>query len=599
MTVATQHGDIDDSGPGAAVEMNPLVPAERDNNHRDTMSVASTFAQQATRPRKHHDETPAEKVKRLAVHTAYTLLPPLSWIPNYRLAYLPRDIIGGLLMGVMCIPMCLGYAALVGIPLQMGLYSASIYSGVYFFFGNVGALSMGPVAELTFMLMSEKNLPSDPTDRAKTVQLIAFQCGIFSLALCLFKGGEIVRNSFARAIGDANSAAAGIVLIFVQLSDAFNFKSKKTALLHESIENLINGFKIATLYNLYAFLVFGVLFAYLMVMKKIPKMPSWVPHQLFVVVVAIIVSWLARLDQHIHLNIVKDVPSTFPDAGIPAMNHFSDVLVTSIVITLVAFLQMYSIATRVSTQVNANPELFATGCCALAAGFLGGMPGSASWSRAAVMEDVKVKSTLSSLITALFVFISAVGLTRVGTFYYLPKGALAAVIVAAATKLVDFTHAVWLFKHFKVDFLVWFTTFILTMFLGVQYGVLSGIGLSIVIVLFRVGMPKTYTLAYDPLNRAWVDARGDDELLVHREVHVWCYDSPLYFVNVHYVSETLQHSMEKENRRIQVIVIDCTRIRDIDASSVERLRVAVEQLPNSLRREGSSWRVLCPRFSTR
>jgi SulP family sulfate permease len=523
----------------------------------------------------------SERIQHGAKQLLFLALPPLTWIPQYAKADLPRDVIGGVIMGVMFIPMGLGYAALVGIPLQVGLYSAAIYSLVYGIFGNVGALSMGPVAEISLLLLSESSLPDEPSERAKVVALISFQVGFLALGFCIFKGGVVIRNSFARAVGNAYATAAGIIIIVVQLKDAVNVKGKSTVLLHQGIENIIRGLiDTNLLHAFYCFLCFSVLLGYLTAVKHLP-VPSWVPHQLIVVIVAILVTYLAQFNERFNLAIVKGVPSDFPEAGAPKFIQFSDVIVTSVVITLVSFLQMYSIATRVSNNVRANQELFACGLCAFLTGFLGGMPGSSSFSRCLVLEDVKAKTPLNSIVAAIVVFASAAGLTRLGVFYYLPKVALAAIIVSAAVKLVNFDHALWLFKLFKVDFLVWFTVFCLTLFLGVAYGILGGIGLSIIIVLFRVGIPKSYPLAYDPTTQSWIDASTDDELLVHRGVHVWCFDSPLYFVNVSYLTPQLQNSMDRAGRPISVVVIDCTRIRDIDASSVEQATV---QLRNTAKR---------------
>jgi SulP family sulfate permease len=538
-------------------------------------------------PRRIEGRTKKERwshwIRRQAKNTAVSAFPPLTWAPRYKRGNLLRDAIGGLVVGTMMIPLGLGYATLAKIPIQIGLYSAAIYAAVYGVFGNVAALGMGPVAEIT-LILTGANLPSGEEGRAQAVQLISLQVGILTLILSFIKGGVIIRHSFAKAVGDAYAAAAAIIIILVQLVDAFNLKNtKKTVLIHEILREIFTGLAETNINSLYSFLLFAAFTAYLISMKNIERVPSWIPHQMFVLIVGILITWLARLDERIELSITKDIPTTIPSPKIPDTQQFLDVLVSSVVITLVSFLQMYSIAIRVTDQhIGANQEMFANGMCALCAGVLGGMPGSSSFSVSGVCKDIGVRTPLRSILSAVVVLACFLGLVRLGVFYYLPKITLAAIIVSAVYGLVNFSHALWLFRVFKVDFCVWVVVFLLTIFLGVQYGVLSGIGLSIVIVLFRVGRVKSYAMAFNVLDQAWDDANVDDELLVHRDVHVWCFDSPLYFINVSYVSPKLRASIKRANRPISVVVIDCSRMRDIDASSVESLTIQLRNLESEL-----------------
>ena len=534
------------------------------------------------------EKTLSEKVREGVVDWTVWLFPAFSWVPTMTRDTLVRDIVGGLVIGVVFIPNVIAYAAIVDAPLISCLISASIFSFSYFLTGETPALSMGPTAEVNLMLSSVPNLPTDKDERFLVFQSIALQVGILGLFVALFDGGLIIRNSFAKAVGDAFACAAGIIICLQQLKTIFNLHAPASVLVHEIIAFFAEACREEFSVNsIYSALFFLGLFAYLIAMRKLTlPLPSWFPHQIVVVIVAILVTWLADLNRRIGLKIVKDVPVKPYAPIVPPMDTatLSNTFVTSIVVMLVGFLQMYSIATKVNPQeVKANKELVSLGLMSFFAGFFGGMPGSSSFSRCAILQELRVSTPLCHFFGASVVAVAMAVLFRLGVFYYLPSIATSAILGSAVLKLVDFTHAKYLFFNFKLDFLVWLVTWALVMFAGVSIGILTGIGLSIVIVLFKIARPPAHAVGYEPSKHRYIPLSMDREVLVYPGILIWQFESPFYFITINNFSSMLSESYGEENRPIHAVVVNCSRVTNIDATSVQLLIWQIANLEQRLK----------------
>ena len=319
-----------------------------------------------------------------------------------------------------------------------------------------------------------------------------------------------------------------------------------------------------------AFLLFLLYCGYLLGVKKI-NCPSWVPHPLVVVVVSIGITWYFKLDETIGLKIVKDLPSGIPPFSLPSFHNAVGMVPYTTTVTIIAFLQNYCIARKIAPAIDPDRELFASGISNLASCLFGGMPVASSLARSGVLMDRGVKTPLPSLLAGCIIFITMTVLTRLGAFYYLPIHALTAIIVSGVIKLCDFTEAQHLYRVSFMDFSVWVTTFVLTLVAGITVGVLTGIALSLVLVILRVSRPRVAAVGYEPDKSIFNDLRDDPELLVYPNILVWRFDGPLYFVSIGYFEETLKQAVLAEMRNIDVVIVYCSKINDIDSAAVANL----------------------------
>ena len=429
------------------------------------------------------------------------------------------------------------------------------------------------MAEVTTLLISIQGI--DIAARQGVFQSIGIQVGIVSVILSWLGGGNVIRTIFAKTVADGYTTAAAVLVIITQAKLMFNVPAPTSTSIQDAvISTTISIYKNFGVKNLYAFLLFLVYTGYLLGIKK-TNCPSWVPHQLIVVVVSIVITWNFQLDQTIGLQIVKDLPSGIPPMTMPQFDNFLSLAPYTATVTIVAFLQNYSIARKLLPYIDPDRELFACGMCNLLSCMFGGMPVASSLARSGVLLDRGVKTPLTAFLAGVIMLLTMTIFTRVGAFYYLPLHALTAIIVSGVIKLCDFTEATHLYRVSIMDFGVWATTFVLTLVSGITVGVLTGIALSLVLVILRVARPRVAAVGYQPEKSLFTDLRDDPELLVYPNILIWRFDGPLYFVSIGYFEERLKQAVRAEVRNIDVVIVYCSKISDIDAAAVSNLPIIV------------------------
>jgi sulfate permease, SulP family len=539
------------------------------------------------------------RAKRIGVRIAYRLFGCLEWIPEVRPADVPGDVVSGIVVGVMLLPQSLSYASVLDLPMSMGLTSGLIASVAYAVLGKIPYLSVGPAAESTAFLLTAITT----TGAARNADAIVFALlsGIAGMVASFLRGGALIKILLNRAVGDGYAAAAAILVIVTLIKTAFNLKGKSTSTLQDSFEVLWNSYQTDWSVNcVYSFVLFLIYAAYLYGVRFFPNIPSWVPHQLVVLVVATVFTKVANLEHNIGLSIVKSVPSELPSPSFPEMTLDASAMVNVGVLALVCFLQNLTISTTGSANIDPDQEMWAGGAVNFLVGIFGGFPVQGSFGRSMLLRGRNPKSSVTHLTTCVLMFIIIQWLTKLDVFYYLPNHALAAIIVVAVLKMVDFTIPTRLWYVNKFDLVVWIVTFSLTLFTSITVGILTGMTVSLLFVIFRIARPRTAEVGFAPTKGIFVNIKEEPEALVYPRVLLWRFEAPLYFVNLSFFESRLKATISNEPRPIDVIVIYCAKMLDIDAAGLANLantirnveymnldhprRVVLAEVPRDIRR---------------
>lgn len=507
------------------------------------------------------------------------LMPVTRWAPQLTKRQAIDDLIGGFIVGVMIVPTSLSWASLAGLPLSCGLSAALVASFAYGTFGQCAALSIGPVAEITTLLISISDI--DPTDRINVFQSLGVQVGILSVVLSFIDGGTVIKTIFAKAVGDGYTCAAALLAICVQMKVMFNVTAPPATLIQDVLYTTLKALgQQWSVKCLYAFLLFMVYAMYLIYIKRL-KLPLWIPHQLLVVVVSTTITWAFRLDERWGLAIVRDIPGALSLPHFPRITNVIGLGPYTVTITMISFLQMFVIAQRIMPDIDPNAELFASGITNFLVNILSGMPVTNSFGCSSVLMEQHVHTPLTAYGAGSVVLITVIFLTRLGVFYYLPKQALAAIVVASVSRLLDFSGPMQLWRYSKKDAAVWVFTFLLTIFGGITIGVLSGIGLSLIIVVLRIARPRAVSVGFNMATFRYGDLSKDAELLVYPNILMWRFDAPLYFVNIGYFQQKLLQAIGNEIRPIDVVLVTCGKVVDMDAGALASLPMVLESIASS------------------
>jgi SulP family sulfate permease len=421
---------------------------------------------------------------------------------------------------------------------------------------------VGPVA-ITSLLTLEGLVrftsPEDPAYPA-TAALLAMVVGAVLIVLALARLGVLV-NLLSHPVISGFTSAAAVVIASSQVKDLLGVDIGRPDGVIDTTRALageIGATDSATLA-----LGAGALVALAAGRRYARRFPM----ALAVVVVATVVTWAAGLDER-GVATLGEVPTGLPTPAMPELSTglVGELLPVALTIAIVAFAEGVSVAKAIARKtrkkVDANQELLATGAANVAAGAFGGFPIAGGFSRTAVNHQAGARTPLASLVTAGVLTIAVLWLTPL--FFYLPKVALAAIVVVAVQGLVDIADARETFRLRRTDGHTLVVTFVATLLIGVEPGLAIGVLFSLAVFVWRSANPHATELGrvagtseYRNVER-W-PTRTDDAIALLRV------DGPLFFANTKFLEDRV-NTLVSSHPKLNAIVIDSSATTDIDAS---------------------------------
>ena len=445
--------------------------------------------------------------------TAQAVVPILQWLPTYdaRLAgdsELAGDVAAGLTVGAMLIPQGLSYSMVAALPPIYGLYTSMMGCIVYAFFGSSRQLSVAPVAIVSLLVAEGVGHVTPPKledgspnpDYISLAFLLAFLSGVIQVAMGMIQFGFVV-NFISHPVMSGFTSAAAVIIGLTQLKHIMGY-SIKSGDLHEVLVSLFEGIHQS---NWPSILMGVVSIAFILGCKQHPQLKA-LPTQLIVVVVGIILVASARLDQegNGNIKIVGTVPEGLPPGSNPlklAADNIGALLPVAFNLSLIGFLESIAVAKKYAQEygyaVTSNTELVALGLSNMVGSFTSCYPCTGGFSRTAVNASSGAKTPLASLISGFVIMVVLLVLTSL--FYYLPNPVLGAVVIAAVSGLVDIQLPVELWNSSQfLDLLALSACALTTLFAGVEIGIMTGVILSLVLVIFTVSQPNSAELGVIP-----------------------------------------------------------------------------------------------------
>lgn len=500
-----------------------------------------------------------------------SLFPILDWLPNYKKTHFSGDLFAGLTVGVMLIPQGMAYAMLAGLPPIFGLYAAFVPQIIYAFTGTSRQLAVGPVAMDSLLVAAGLGALaiSKIEDYISMAVFLAFFMGAIQLLLGILRMGFLVQLLSKPVINGFTSAAA-IIIGMSQFKHLLGVQVPSNNRLHVL---LIDIFGQLDNTNVYA-LGLGILSMMIIwgFKKWIPKFPGI----LVAVVLSILVVYWTRWDLN-GLRIVGDVPEGLPAISLPSitMENIQTLLPTALTLALVAFLEAVSVAKAIQEQhkdyeINANQELRALGLSNIVGSFFQSYPTTGGFSRTALNHFAGAKTGLSFLISAAVVATTLLFLTPL--FYYMPLTTLAALVIVAVSSLIDLKYPLVLLKTRMDEFLLLNFTFLTTLFVGITQGILFGVALSLVLLIYRISNPHFAFLArikgssiFKNIERFPSEVEDRDDLIIIR------FDAPLFFGNRDFFKKIILEAASKKQQTLKAIILNAESINYIDSSALDTL----------------------------
>ena len=316
---------------------------------------------------------------------------------------------------------------------------------------------------------------------------------------------------------------------------------------------------------------------------ELKKLHKSIPAALVVVVLGIIGVYYLGLSE-MGVKIVGEVPEGLPSFKTPTIDYsrISELVPIALTLALIAFMEAISVAKAVEEkhddyEVDPNQELIALGTANIIGSFFRSYPTTGGFSRTAVNDQAGAKTGISPIISALVVGLTLLYLTPL--FFYLPNAVLAAIIMVAVFGLIDFQYPVQLFKNRKDEFFLLLGTFIITLTVGIKEGILIGVLISLLLLVYRTSRPHIAVLGrikntdyFKNILRFEEDCDTYDEFLIIR------FDAQLFFGNKDFFKKELLKHIDKKGKRLKYIILNAEAINYIDSSAVHMLRQTINEL---------------------
>ena len=519
-------------------------------------------------------------IKTNVPHSLDELFPVIGVVKSLSREDLKSDVVAGLTVAVMVVPQGMAYAALAQLTPEIGLYSCIMPILVYALFGSSRQLAVGPVAMVALLTsagLSEIQDPAeDPVRYQRLASTLALVVGLLQAGMGFLKL-EFIARFLPHPVLSGFTSAAAIVIGCSQLKDIFKLSLPRSERLQDILDPFFN--KLGETHGM----TFGVAVSsivFLLAAKRVKRKSKALkrfPEALFLVVFFILVSHYARFAEK-GVRTIGDVPAGFPAPQNVLWGEIGAVMGTAVSIALVGFLESFAVAKTIAEKegyrMSAQRELVGLGLANVVGAFFKCMPTTGGFSRSAVNYQAGAKSTLASLVTALFMIITVLLLTPL--FTDLPKPILSAIIVVAVATLVDLREFAHLWKTDKRDFALVFAAFLCTLFWGLLQGILVSAGLAVVILVQRVASPHSAVLVQiceDPptfRNRErFPEGKPVPKTLIYRM------DAPLFYANAESFKDELARLTAELDPR--VIIVHGGAMPHVDSSGAAVLEQVRER----------------------
>lgn len=509
-----------------------------------------------------------------------TFFPPAQWLAGYQSKWLAPDLLAGFTLAAYAIPVSLAYAALAGLPPQMGLYSYLVGGWGYVLFGSSRHLAIGPTSAISLVFgVTVAHMAGGDPDRLLSLAALAtvLTAGLFLLAWLLRL--SVIVNFISESILTGFKAGAALAIIATQLPKLFGVPGGGADFFSRLVL-IIRQLDDANL----AVLAVGMVAVILLMLGD--KLFPGRPVALVIVIISLVAVPLLALSEH-GISVVGQLPAGLPSFDLAHLGlHGLDVDTWRQLVSLAfaCFLLSYiesisaarTFALKYRYEVDARQELLGLGAANLLAGLFQGYPSAGGLSQSAVNEKAGARTPLALVFAS--VTLGLVLLFLTGWFRNLPNTVLAAVVLVAVLGLIDVRELRHLFRVSRLDFAAAIVALVGVLLLGILNGVIFAVVASLVMVLHRTSSPHVAFLGRIPGANRYSDvARHPDNEPVPG-VLIFRVEAPLLYFNVDHVQQTVLERVRRQPEGLHVVICDLSNTPYLDVAGTRMLARLYDEL---------------------
>ncbi|XP_048231840.1 probable sulfate transporter 4.2 isoform X2 [Ricinus communis] len=471
------------------------------------------------------------KIKRMSfTGWVETLFPCCRWIRTYKWKdYFQVDLMAGITIGIMLVPQAMSYAKLAGLQPIYGLYTGFVPVFVYAIFGSSRQLATGPVALVSLLVSNVLTGIADPSDALYTelAILLALMVGVLECIMGLLRLGWLIRFISHSVISGFTTASA-IVIALSQAKYFLGYDIVRSSKIVPLIKSIISG---ADKFSWPPFVMGSIILAIILVMKHLGKSRKQFKFLRAAgpITAVVLGTTFVKIFHPSSISLVGEIPQGLPSFSIPKeFGYVKSLIPTAILITGVAILESVGIAKALAAkngyELDSSQELFGLGLANICGSFFSAYP---------------------------------------------------------ATVFSGCNSNLCCDGPDKKDFLLWTITSTTTLFLGIEIGVLVGVGVSLAFVIHESANPHIAVLGRLPGTTVYRNVQQYPEAYTYNGIVIVRIDAPIYFANISYIKDRLREyevdvdksaSRGPEVERIYFVILEMAPITYIDSSAVQALK---------------------------
>jgi sulfate permease, SulP family len=509
-------------------------------------------------------------------------LPILEWGRGYGGVTLTNDLVAAAIVTIMLIPQSLAYAILAGLPPEIGLYASILPIIAYALFGTSRALAVGPVAVISLMTLTAASAVAAPgsAEFIAATLVLALLSGLILIVMGVLRLGFLA-NLLSHPVVSGFITASGIIIATSQLKSLLGIKASGEAL-PELVTTLIENAKDTNPYTL----AIGVIATGFLFWVRKGLKPMLVgfglaarPADLVAKagpIVAVALSILAVIAFDLEakgVKVVGDIPQSLPPFTVPLFDAelWQRLAIPALLLSIIGFVESVSVAQTLAAKkrqrIVPDQELIGLGAANVAAAFSGGYPVTGGFARSVVNFDAGAETPAAGAFTAIGILLAALFLTPL--LASLPIATLAGTIIVAVLSLVDFKtpRAIW--HYSKADFAAMAATIAVTLLIGVEPGVMTGVGLSLALFLWRASRPHAAIVGRVPETEHFRNVKRHKVFTDPRILTIRI-DESLTYLNARWLEEFVLEEIAA-HPKLKHLILMASAVNAIDASALESI----------------------------
>ncbi|MCC7201474.1 MAG: SulP family inorganic anion transporter [Nitrospirae bacterium] len=526
--------------------------------------------------------------QRLLMHRLFRLVPALDSLRRYTPHLFYRDLMAGLTVAAVAIPQAMAYAAIAGLPVKYGLYTAIVMTAVGALFDSSKHLINGPTNAISIALLSALG-PFAESDKVAMAVLLALFIGLIQTGITLFKLGDLSRY-ISHSVIVGFTAGAAVLLVLDQLKNLFGFRGIGG---HE--DHFIRRFYLTMtdggpVHGWTMMLGFGTIVLVLCLRWLGKRIRIQIPEFMIAIIITAAIVWgfdlakvsIGSVTFKNGVAVVGEVPRALPSFTIPSgdWNQVRELSGSALAIAILGLLEAIAMAKAIASntgqKLDINQQCLSEGLANLTGSFFQCFPGSGSLTRSAINHHAGAATQWSGVFSAIAVAVFVLLFAPLAR--YIPRAALAGILIVSAWRMLDYEKLKYYIRTTRFDAGIVLATAFSAVAISVEFCVMIGTFLSFIFYVPRAAMMHLTELTITSDRMIRDRMRGDPPC---NRMLIYDMEGELFFGSAQNLEKSLLRIEHRAAEGIRIVVLRLKRVRNPDAVCLSLLEDFLKRMENN------------------